>query len=413
MSAEWALSTSVVAEVGKRPLGVYVHIPWCSHRCGYCDFNTYVPGHIAGANPQTTADVLVAELALVTELLGGSRPTVSTIFVGGGTPTLLPASDLNRILAAVALAFDLDANAEITVEANPETVDLAKLRALRDGGFNRMSVGMQSNVPAVLRALERRHSPGGTVRAIEAARAAGFERLSVDLIYGTVGETTADWMSSVRSAIDLGVDHVSAYGLKIESGSRLGAARRAGAIVDPDPDRQADNYLAADEALSRAGLDWYEISNWAAPGGQCQHNLGYWRGHDWLGFGPGAHSHVAGVRWWNRKHPDRWARCVFGGDLPVESGEVLSAAERRLEAIMLGLRLVEGIALPAGGAGTTRLAAELADEGLVELHQPRAASGAAPGTTPGATTVRVTLTRRGRLLADLVTLRLADQLGEA
>lgn len=401
MIAGRALPPSVMAEVGKRPLGVYVHIPWCAHRCGYCDFNTYVPGHIAGVNPESTADILVAELGRVSALLGGSRPTVSTVFFGGGTPTLLPASDLNRILIEVATTFELDAAAEITIEANPETVDVAKLRTLRSGGFNRLSLGMQSAVPAVLRSLERRHSPDGTSRAIEAARTCGFEHVSVDLIYGTVGETAADWMCSVRNAIDLGVGHVSAYGLKIEPGSKLAAARRAGAIVDPDPDRQADSYLAADDALSSAGLHWYEISNWSAPGSQCQHNLGYWRGHDWFGFGPGAHSHVAGVRWWNRKHPDRWARQVSDGQLPVESGEALTAADRRLEAIMLGLRLAEGLVIPSDDLAAAQLAADLASEGLVETHR---------GSTEPDNPTRIVLTRRGRLLADLVTLRLVEGL---
>lgn len=395
LSSEWALPPSVSAEVGKRPLGVYVHIPWCAHRCGYCDFNTYVPGRVAGADPAETTDLLVAEMsgmAIATRALG---VPVETVFIGGGTPTLLAPADLNRILATVGRVFDLSPTAEVSIESNPETVDAAALDQLRAGGFNRLSLGMQSAVAEVLARLDRRHSPGRVAAVVDWARQAGFANISVDLIYGAVGETPVDWLRSVHTAIDMGVDHVSAYALKIESGSRLAAARAAGEPVDPDPDSQADKYLAAEEILSRAGLEWYEISNWAKPGQECRHNLGYWRGHDWLGFGPGAHSHVAGVRWWDHKHPQRWARAVSAGLAPVAGGEVLTPEQRDLESLMLALRLAEGIAIKRRA-----LTAELVAQGLAEIH-PLPGSGE---ETPD----RLVLTRRGRLLADLVTLRIAE-----
>lgn len=322
-----------------------------------------------------------------------SRAHVATVFIGGGTPTLLPAADISRVVARIASEFELDPGAEVTVEANPETVDAEYLAVLRAGGVTRLSIGMQSARANVLAALGRAHTPGRAAAAVAWARRVGFEHVSVDLIYGAPGESDADWAESLDTAAAAAaeVDHVSAYSLKIEQGTSMAAAVRRGLIAQPDPDLLARKYEVAEARLSAAGFDWYEISNWSRAGGQCQHNLGYWRGHDWLGVGPGAHSHVAGVRWWNDKLPARCADQVASGRLPIESGEVLDDASRRVEAVMLGIRLADGLSV----RGPERKVAEqLVKEGLVEPSCVRAG--------------RAVLTTRGRLLADLVTRRILD-----
>jgi putative oxygen-independent coproporphyrinogen III oxidase len=342
-----ALPDGALAALGTRPFGVYVHVPFCASRCGYCDFNTYV-----GMRADGFADAVLAEWRLARRALGDAPPAAATVFFGGGTPTLLPPADLARLLDAVPRTSD----AEVTIEANPESVDRARLKALRRAGFTRISLGMQSAAPHVLATLERRHTPGGAVAAARLAREAGFERVSLDLIYGTPGESDGDWAASLAAAIDAGVEHVSAYALTVEPGTRMHARVAGGALPAPDDDAQARRYRHADATLSAAGLRWYEISNWGVP---CAHNLGYWRSHHWWGLGPGAHSHVGRVRWWNVLHPARYARATAAGDSPAAGRERLTAEQLRTERTLLGVRLAAGLRLaPDEIAAAARLAAE-------------------------------------------------------
>ena len=369
------------------PFGVYVHVPWCASRCGYCDFNTYVPGRLRGAEPGGFATTAVAEVALAAERLEERRP-VGTVFVGGGTPTLLAPRDLALVLEAIDARLGLAAGAEITVEANPETVDLPRLRELRAAGFTRVSLGMQSAAPHVLATLERAHTPGRAVAAARAARAAGFEHISLDLIYGTPGESDDDWIATLDAALAAEPDHVSAYALTLERGTRMTARVRAGRLEAPDEDALARRYALADERLEAAGLQWYEISNWAAgEDARCRHNLGYWTGGDWWPIGPGAHGHVGGTRFWTLRHPAAHAAAVAAGRVPLDGYEVLDDEARRLERLMLGLRLERG--LDAGTLPQARLHS-LAADGLLERREDRAR-----------------LTLRGRLLADGVVRALA------
>jgi len=369
--------------MGHSPLGIYIHVPFCAVRCGYCDFNTYVPD--GPEQPLRFVDAALAELRLARAELGADRPA-STVFFGGGTPTLLGASALLRLLDGVADTFGLRAGAEVTTEANPESVDPAALRALRRGGFTRVSLGMQSSAPHVLRALDRVHTPGRAVAAARDAREAGFDHVSLDLIYGTDGESDEDWESSLEDALSAGPDHVSAYALTVEPGTALAAAIRRGEARAPDDDAQARRYVVADERLGDAGLDWYEISNWAASEeARCRHNLGYWRSADWWGIGPGAHSHLDGVRWWNVRRPADYARRLRNGASPAAGREVLTAEQRALEAVMLGLRTREGLALAAlSEAGARALEEQVVGGRAVVVGD------------------RVRLTRDGRLFADAV-----------
>ncbi|GAA1796262.1 radical SAM family heme chaperone HemW [Luedemannella flava] len=382
-----ALPAPALTDVGADGFGIYVHVPFCASRCGYCDFNTYTAAELGGGASQAEyVDTLVREIELAGRVLAGAAPPARTIFVGGGTPTLLPPADLARIVETIDKTFGLAADAEITTEANPESVDPASLRALRSAGFTRISLGMQSAAAHVLAVLDRRHTPGRAARAAHEARDAGFEHVNLDLIYGTPGERAEDFAASLDSAVAAGVDHVSAYSLIVEDGTRLAARVRRGELPAPSDDVAADRYLAADAALGGAGLSWYEVSNWARDeAARCRHNLIYWRGGDWWGFGPGAHSHVGGVRWWNVRHPTRYAAALADGVSPAAGRETLTADERHLEDVMLRLRLAEGLPLdrltPAGLASAERAVAD----GLLELQRDRAV-----------------LTLRGRLLADAV-----------
>jgi oxygen-independent coproporphyrinogen-3 oxidase len=381
-----ALPPAALAAVGERGFGVYLHVPFCASRCGYCDFNTYTAAELGGGGAQAAyAGTLLSEVELAVRVLGGAAPAVSTVFVGGGTPTLLPVDDLARMLDGVDKAFGLAADAEITTEANPESVSPQTLRRLRSAGFTRVSLGMQSTAPHVLEMLDRRHTPGRAVAAAQEARAAGFAHVNLDLIYGTPGETADDFAASLQAAVDAGVDHVSAYSLIVEDGTRLAQRVRRGEIPEPDDDVAADRYVAADAALTAAGLNWYEVSNWARAGAACRHNLLYWRGGDWWGFGPGAHSHVGGVRWWNVRHPSTYAGRLADGVTPAQARELLSAEEQRTEEVLLGLRLVEG--LPVDGM-PANVVAEQVEAGLLD---PAAAANG-----------RAVLTLQGRLLADAV-----------
>ena len=327
-----------------RAFGVYIHVPFCATRCGYCDFNTYTATELGGGADQAAyADTLSAEIALAARVLGDGPPA-QTVFFGGGTPTLLPAADLVRTLQLVRDTLGLASDAEITTEANPESVDQAYLAELREGGFTRVSLGMQSARPHVLAQLERRHTPGRAAAAVQEAHKAGFEHVNLDLIYGTPGESDDDWRASLDAAISAGPDHVSAYALIVEDGTRLAGQVRRGEIPMPDDDVLADRYLIADEMLSKAGLRWYEVSNWAVDReARCLHNELYWRSADWWGFGPGAHSHVGGVRWWNVKHPSAYAAKLAAGESPAAARELLGDEDRRVERVLLQTRLSDGL----------------------------------------------------------------------
>ncbi|MGN9775284.1 radical SAM family heme chaperone HemW [Micromonospora sp. H33] len=389
--ADGSLPAAALTSVGARGFGVYVHVPFCASRCGYCDFNTYTAAELGGgASREEYADTVLAELALAARVLPDSPPPrVDTVFVGGGTPTLLPADDLARILDAVDRTFGLAADAEVTTEANPESVTPESLAALRAAGYTRISLGMQSASPGVLAILDRRHSAGRAVAAAREARAAGFDHVNLDLIYGTPGESAEDFAATLDQVVAAGVDHVSAYALIVEEGTRLAARMRRGELAYPSDDVAADRYLAAEAALDAAGFSWYEVSNWArTPAARCRHNLLYWTGGDWWGLGPGAHSHVGGVRWWNVKHPTAYAKRLAAGESPGLAREVLTADEAHMEDVMLRLRLASGLPLdvldPAGRAGAERARAA----GL--LADAEYAAG------------RAVLTLRGRLLADAV-----------
>ena len=385
-----ALPAAARAGLGTRPFGFYVHVPFCATRCGYCDFNTYTAAELgSGASRETYADLAIAEIHHAKRVLGDDAPPVSTVFVGGGTPTLLPAADLGRVLAAIDAGFGLADGAEVTTEANPESVDEPYLAELRAAGFTRVSFGMQSARAHVLKVLDRRHTPGRPQQCVSWARSAGFDHVNLDLIYGTPGETDDDWRATLASAAEAGPDHVSAYALIVEDGTRLAARVRRGELPMTDDDVLADRYLMAEEALTAAGLRWYEVSNWAADAAaRCAHNLLYWTGGDWWGVGPGAHSHVGGVRWWNVRHPAAYARHLADGASPGQGRELLTGADRHLERVMLELRLAEGLPLDALDTDG-RVAAKTALEG--GLLDP-AAHGAG----------RAVLTLRGRLLADAV-----------
>ncbi len=378
------------------PFSAYLHIPFCRVRCGYCDFNTYTSGELRGARQEDYASTLEAEISLARTVLGDAdalRP-MDTVFFGGGTPTLLPAGDLARMLDTAVSAFGLVDGAEVTVEANPDTVTPSVARTLADAGVTRLSIGMQSAVPHVLAALDRTHDPENVRTAVAAAKDAGLA-VSVDLIYGAPGESLADWEASLDAALDLESDHISAYALIIEDGTKLARQIRRGEVPTPDDDVQADMYELADARLAAAGFDWYEISNWARdPDQRSRHNLAYWRGSDWWGFGPGAHSHVGGLRWWNVKHPAAYAQRLAASESPAAGTERPGAQARMLERVLLESRLAEGFPvadLPS--AKRSRVAGLIAD-GLVDP------ASALHG--------RVRLTLRGRLLADAVVRELTD-----
>lgn len=396
------LPAAALAEVPQHPFGVYVHVPYCLTRCGYCDFTTYTAEELSfspGASPESWAHAALAELSLAASVLDDVAP-VSTVFVGGGTPTLLPPGELLRVLDAIGDTWGMAPDVEVTVEANPETLTRPALDALRAGGVDRLSLGMQSAVPHVLATLDRVHTVGRVERAVAEARAAGLASISLDLIYGTPGETLADWEHTLDVALALEPDHVSAYALIVERGTRLAARITCGEISAPDDDVMARMYERLDVRLEAAGYDWYEISNWAKRDTthehRCRHNLGYWRGASWWGLGPGAHSHVGGLRWWNVRHPAAWAERLAAGRSPAQAREVLDEPTRRLERVMLGLRTADGaevadVVAALGDEAAPRLN-RLAGEGLLD---PRAVADG-----------RAVLTRRGRLLADAVTLAL-------
>jgi putative oxygen-independent coproporphyrinogen III oxidase len=381
--------------LGAGPLGMYVHVPFCTVRCGYCDFNTYTLTELGvdGASVGTYADVALRELDLATRVLGPGAPAVSTVFFGGGTPTVLAAGDLVRVLDGIRTRFGLAHSPEVTTEANPDSVTPASLETLAAGGFTRVSLGMQSAVPHVLATLERTHNPVNVAKAVHAAKSAGL-KVSVDLIYGTPGESIKDWRASLDAAIDLEPDHISAYALVVEEGTKLGAQVRRGQLPAPQDDDEADKYELADRALGAAGFAWYEVSNWARTAeDRCRHNEGYWGDSHWWGVGPGAHSHVGGIRWWNVRHPNAFATRLNAGLSPAAGRELLTSDQRYDERVLLGTRLVDGLPIdelrPEGASAVAGLIADELIDGPSALR-PR----------------RVVLTLRGRLLADAVVRRL-------
>jgi oxygen-independent coproporphyrinogen-3 oxidase len=379
----------------------YVHIPFCKVRCGYCDFNTYTASELDGAKQSDYTDIVIAEIKLSAQVIadaGMPKRKLSTVFFGGGTPTLLPAADLVKILAALRDAFEITPGAEVTTEANPDTVNAEYLRELRDGGFDRVSFGMQSAVTSVLATLERTHNPANVAVGVAAAKDLGL-RTSVDLIYGAPGESLDEWRQSVLAAIEMQPDHISAYALIVEDGTKLARQIKSGQLEEPDEDLQADKYELADKLLGDAGFEWYEVSNWSR--GQqnaSAHNISYWASQDWWGYGPGAHSHFGGVRWWNVKHPTAYASKLSHGNSPAAGRETLSDRTRLEERVLLEIRIRDGLKIELTkqvSADASKLIAGFIADELVDA---KAAIGGV-----------LKLTLKGRLLADsLVRQLLAD-----
>jgi len=372
----------------------YIHVPFCRVRCGYCDFNTYTATELRGVSQDGFAAHLIAEIEFSRRVLaesGYSPKKLASVFFGGGTPTQLPASDLVAILTTLEATFGFETGAEITTEANPDNVDLAYLEALKAGGFTRVSFGMQSAVPSVLKVLDRSHTPERVPEVVAWAKAVGLQT-SVDLIYGAPTETIADWQQSIEAALALETDHISAYSLIVEEGTKLARQISKGELPEPDEDEQAEKYEMADCAFAAAGFEWYELSNWArGDSSRSRHNLAYWQGRDWWGYGPGSHSHVGGVRWWNIKHPAPYVEALSRGESPALAREVLAEQTSLEEKVLLELRLREGLPIETlrevDAFDSSKVAGLIAD-GLVD------AGAALKG--------RLVLTLQGRLLADLV-----------
>lgn len=386
------LPEQVLAGVAERGFGLYAHIPFCAARCGYCDFNTYTAIELGGGASQAAySGTAISEIEFAARAMDKSglpARKLSTVFFGGGTPTLLPAADLAAMLRAAVGRWGLMPGAEVTTEANPDSVTRESLQELAQAGFTRVSFGMQSAVPKVLKVLDRTHRPERVSQAVAWAREAGL-KVSIDLIYGTPGESLEDWRSSVEAALSYQPDHISAYALIIEDGTKLAAQIRRGEVPMIDDDDHADKYALADELLVAAGLHWYEVSNWArTPEDACQHNLAYWRGDDWWGIGPGAHSHIGGVRWWNVKHPIAYAQRLQTEVSPAAGREILDSSTRELERIMLATRLADGVSVSSLAESGRRAVAGLIARERVE---PAAAF---------AGVLRLTL--QGRFMADAV-----------
>jgi oxygen-independent coproporphyrinogen-3 oxidase len=390
MTVRTAAHLSGLVPTPGRPFGIYIHVPFCATRCGYCDFNTYTPAELGGANPDAWLAALRAELNLAAGMLA-SAPEVATVFVGGGTPSLLGGAGLTTVLDTVRENFALAPDAEVTTEANPESTSPELFAQLRVAGYTRVSLGMQSAAQHVLAALDRVHSPGRAPAAAREARGEGFDHVSIDLIYGTPGESDDDLRRSIEAAMEGGVDHISAYALTIEDGTAMGRRVRRGELPPTDDDVLAQRYELADVLLRRAGFDWYEVSNWSRPGGECRHNIGYWDGGEWWGAGPGAHGYVGSTRWWNVKHPNAYAQTLAEGRLPLADFEILDADTAHVEDVMLRLRLRRGLTI----------------DGLSEAERERARTAVADGLLR-AEGDRLVLTDRGRLLADGVVRTVLD-----
>ena len=345
--------TDVVA-TDSDPFGLYIHVPFCASRCGYCDFNTYTAREAGAGSQDSYLQALMAELATATEEY--ELPAAHTVFFGGGTPSLLGADTLAKILEQVKATMGLAPGAEVTTEANPESTSPEFFDTLRTAGFTRISLGMQSTASHVLQILNRVHSPGRPLAAAREAQAAGFEHVNLDVIYGTPGESDDDLARTLESAVATGIDHVSAYSLIVEEGTALFRRIRHGEMPAPQEETQARRYEQVDAFLQDAGFGWYEVSNWARPGGHCRHNMVYWRDGDWWGAGPGAHGHLGDRRFVNVKLPARYSQQLLepqSDQLPLALADIeqLDPVMRLEEKVMLGLRLSEGIdrtGLPAG-----------------------------------------------------------------
>jgi oxygen-independent coproporphyrinogen-3 oxidase len=381
------LPAAALCGLAGRPFGVYVHVPFCATRCGYCDFNTYTLGELgSSSSPSSWLDAVRRELDLAVRVLG-EPVSADTVFVGGGTPSLLGVDGLTAVLDAIRRSFGLSPTAEVTTEANPESTSPEFFAGIAAAGYTRVSLGMQSAAPHVLAALDRVHTPGRPAAAVAEAHAAGISHVNLDLIYGTPGETRNDLAISLEAVLTAGVDHVSAYALVVEPGTALARRVARGELPAPDDDVLAERYEQIDSTLSDAGLHWYEVSNWvASPESRCRHNLGYWAGGNWWGVGPGAHSHIGGVRWWNHKYPARYAAALTSGCSPAAGREVLTPEERHTEQVMLGLRLADGLSLKALDSPGRSAADRAITNGLLTATLES----------------RLVLTRHGRLLTDTV-----------
>lgn len=328
-------------------LAFYIHIPYCVKRCGYCDFNTYTPAELKISTgleqiSNSYIDLLLQEIDSVREQIVGEIK-VPSIFFGGGTPSLMQPNDIGRVIAKIKNEFDLLSNSEITLECNPDTVTKDSLENFKKVGINRVSFGMQSAVPHVLATLDRTHKPENLAQATTWANEVGISEISVDLIYGTPGESITDWQTSIDSALALPITHISAYALIIEEGTKLAAQIKRGDVPEVDDDLVADKYLIADKAFKEAGFEWYELSNWSKPGSESKHNMAYWNGDNWWGAGPGAHSHLNGKRFWNVKHPNLYKERIQNKQSAVADSEVLKKDQIESERLMLLLRLPSGI----------------------------------------------------------------------
>lgn len=372
-------------------LSFYIHIPYCVKRCGYCDFNTYTPAELQVESSLTEIshkyiDLMLSEIGQARHFSQATH--VPTIFFGGGTPSLMEPSDLARVIRAISEKFGISPECEITLEANPDTLTKERLQEYRETGINRLSIGMQSAIPHVLAVLDRTHDPENLSKVVQWAREVGFEEISLDLIYGTPGETIDDWRRTIESALSLDISHISAYALIVEDGTKLAAQVRRGEVTIPDDDETAEKYLIADEAFTQAGMNWYELSNWSKAGSYSRHNMAYWIGSNWWGVGPGAHSHIDGRRWWNVKHPTAYRERIEKNRSPMQEEEFLSTDEIARERIMLLMRIPNG--LHTGDFTSEQI--EILDRYLASGDVDRQSWSAGS----------LTLTRKGRLIADLI-----------
>jgi oxygen-independent coproporphyrinogen-3 oxidase len=373
-----------------RRLSFYVHIPYCVKRCGYCDFNTYTPAELQGPDLNSVSknyiSAAVQEIALAKKTVGEAG--IPSIFFGGGTPSLMPAEELARVIQEIKSNFELSSDAEITIEVNPDSVTLDFLEKMRIAGANRISMGMQSAAINVLKTLDRTHNPDNVANAVQNAVKAGFDHVSVDLIYGSPGESMNDWQHSVETALELPIDHISAYALIVEKGTKLAAQIARGELQMPSDEETAEKYIFADNAFTAAGFAWYELSNWSKPGGECKHNISYWDGSMWWGVGPGAHSYFDNRRWWNVKHPLTYQQKINTGESPVQSEETLTAMNLQDEYLMLQIRRREGIPHSKLSDAQLRAASDFIHSGHLDQED--------------WTAKKLVLTQQGRLIADRI-----------
>ena len=372
-------------------LSFYIHIPYCVKRCGYCDFNTYTPAELQISDglsqiSNSYIDLVIEEIQQAKLAVG--EATVPTIFFGGGTPSLMEAADIARVITKIKNSFTLSDDCEITLETNPDTVDKQKLAAFKAAGINRISIGMQSAVDHVLKTLDRTHNPQNLSQVTQWASEVGFEDISVDLIYGTPGESLADWQLSIDAALALPINHISAYALIVEDGTKLANAIKRGEIENVDDDLMAEKYLLADQAFTAAGFTWYELSNWSKSGGQSEHNIAYWMNKNWWGVGPGAHSHLNGMRWWNVKHPNLYKSKISGNESPKLDQELLEPMQIESERLMLSIRLPSGISKDSLSSEQVKTLEPYLDSGALDLDKWGAGS--------------VSLSLTGRLIADRI-----------